>query len=169
MSPSPDDGSESDTLSARVARLEARGALKELKAAYCYSIDARDWDRLRSLFTSDAVLDFGGLGTYEGDDGLDRFVREFVEANLDGSAHMVHNPVLDVDGDTATGRWYVESPVTYADGSGGWRQGVYDDEYRRVDGEWRFASVQMRFLYTADFGPDGWPDVSLVRGGQDTL
>lgn len=149
------------SLEARVQRLEDREELKELRARYCYCVDTEDWESFFDLFTDDPVLDFGGMGVYEGRDGLEEFTREFVDAQLQGSAHMLTNPILDIDGDRATGKWYVEAPITFADGSGAWRQGYYRDEYRRVDRTWKIAHSTMRFLYTANFD-DGWSDLNLL-------
>jgi hypothetical protein len=103
------------------------------------------------------------MGVYEGQEGLERFAAEFVEAQLESSAHMLSNPILEIDGNEATGRWYVESPLTFADGSGAWRQGWYRDEYRRLDGEWRIETIEMRFVYTADYDDEtGWSDLRLI-------
>jgi hypothetical protein len=147
----------------RLQRLVDREELKELRARYCYCVDEQDWEPFFDLFVPDPTLDFGGMGVYEGRDGLERFAAEFVEAQLEGSAHLLSNPILDIEGDEATGRWYVESPLTFADGSGAWRQGWYRDEYRRVDGAWKIDSITMRFVYTADYDDEtGWSDLRLV-------
>jgi len=146
----------------RLERLEAREELKELRAKYCYAVDTRNWDRFGELFTDDPVLDFGGMGTYEGQEGLAAFADEFVEGQLEGSVHMLSNPVLRIDGETATGRWYVQSPLTFADGTGGWRQGTYEDEYRKVGSDWHIDRIHLRFNYTADFEDGQWTDLRTV-------
>lgn len=149
--------SDSD-LASRVARLEDREAIRRVRYEYCYAVDMQDWDALVDLFTADATLDYGGLGTYDGHEGVREFGSEFVEANLEATAHAVHLPILDVDGGEATGQWYVTSPVTYADGSGGFRWGRYDERYRREDGDWKIADLRLRFVYALDYGEDGWSD-----------
>lgn len=147
----------------RLQRLETREQLKELRAKYCYHVDEQNWEPFYELFVPDPTLDFGGMGVYEGQEGLERFAAEFVEAQLESSAHMLSNPILEIDGNEATGRWYVESPLTFADGSGAWRQGWYRDEYRRLDGEWRIETIEMRFVYTADYDDEtGWSDLRLI-------
>jgi hypothetical protein len=153
------------SLETRVARLEARERIKELKSAYCFAVDRQEWDGFHELFTHDVVLDFGTLGEYEGHDGIDRFTAEFVEETLQGSAHFLTNPIIDIDIDDeiATGRWYVESPITFADGTAGWRQGRYDDEYHMVDNKWKIARSNMQFMYAADFdNEDGWSELELL-------
>lgn len=46
----------------RVARLEDREAIKELKHRYGYYIDARRWEAFEDLFTGDVVLEYSGEG-----------------------------------------------------------------------------------------------------------
>jgi hypothetical protein len=58
---------------------------------------------------------------------------------------------------------YVTSPITYADGSGGFRWGRYGEGYRRVDGEWRIDDLRLRFVYSTDYGDEGWSDWKLVH------
>jgi len=150
-------------VSRRLYRLEVREELKELRARYCYCVDEQNWEVFPDLFIENPTLDFGGMGVYEGQEGLDRFAHQFVDGQLSGSAHMLSNPILDIDEDAASGRWYVESPITFSDGSGAWRQGWYEDEYRRTDGEWKIASIEMRFVYVADYDEeDGWSDLQLL-------
>ena len=145
-------------LERRVATLEDRIEIMEVRHRYCYAVDTRDWDTFVSLFTNDASLDYGGIGTFEGVDGIREFTTEMVEKNLAATAHAVHNPILSIDGDIATGQWYVTSPITFADGTGGFRWGRYDEGYRRVDGSWYIDDLRLRILYSLDYGEDGWPD-----------
>lgn len=146
------------SLEDRIIRLEEKDAIKELRAEYCYRIDSRDWDGYAALFTADAHLDFGPVGTFDGRDAVREFAEHVVGAEHSFLAHMVHNPIIDINGDNATGRWYFEVPCTFADGSAGWIQGTYYDEYERVDGEWRFAEVVADFNYFADY-EEGWADI----------
>jgi ketosteroid isomerase-like protein len=144
----------------RLRRLEDRLSIRELRYRYCYAIDERDWDALVGLFTEDATLDYGGLGTYEGREGVRAFATDFVAETLTATAHAVHNPLVELDGDGAEGTWYVTSPITYDDGTGGFRWGRYDEAYRRVDGEWLIDDLRMRFVYSLDYD-EGWPDFEV--------
>lgn len=143
------------SVEARLARLEARTEIEELRANYCYHVDDADGEAFASLFAEDAVLDFGSAGRYAGREELREFVESVVPDHYAFIVHMVHNPVVEVDGDEATGRWYFEAPATTAGGDDVWIQGRYDDEYVRVDDVWRFAAVVARFNYVADY-ETGW-------------
>ncbi|MFC6719813.1 nuclear transport factor 2 family protein [Natrialbaceae archaeon GCM10025810] len=145
------------------ARLADRLAIQDLRYRYCYLIDDVDLDVLPELFTEDVSLDYGGMGTYEGHEGVAAFA-DFVESELERTTHLVTNSLIDVDGDRATGRHYVISSITYADGTGGWRIGQYVDEYRCVDGEWLISDGRMRFTHSMDYDPEsGWPDFTPHR------
>jgi hypothetical protein len=146
------------SLEDRITRLEHREAITKLRAEYCYQIDSRNWDRYAALFTEDAHLDFGPIGTFDGQDAVRDFAENIVGEEHPFLAHMVHNPIINIDGTTATGKWYFEVPCTFADGSAGWIQGVYDDEYRLVDGEWLFAEVIADFNYFAEYD-EGWAEI----------
>lgn len=141
----------------RLERLENREAIKELRAQYCYHADAFDWDGFVDLFTEDAHMEFGPVGVFDGHDEIRELGRR-IDQEHGFLAHMVHNPIIEIDGETATGRWYFEVPCTFADGSAGWIQGTYWDEYRYVDGEWLFAAITADFSYFADYD-DGWAEI----------
>lgn len=118
-----------------------RRAILECKHAYCYALDATDPDRFVEVFTPDGAVDISVYGTASGPDELREFV-DWVADAVDHSAHLVANPVVDVDDDTATGTWYYLVVLEYPDGEIEFGQGRYEDEFRRVDGEWKVERVR---------------------------
>lgn len=89
----------------RIRRLEDLEALRELKYRYAtYCDDGYDADRLAPLFTADAVWDGGVLGRFVGREAIRAF---FVQCSkiVPFAIHQVTNPILEIDGDRATGRW----------------------------------------------------------------
>lgn len=124
-----------------------RKAIKELRAAYGYHIDNQEWEAFRNLFTDDAVLDYGeNIGHQEGQEGLE-FFTDYVDERVETGMHMMHNPIIDVDGETATGRWYVDARESFGNGQTGLTAGEYHDTYRRVDGTWKFAAIDFTVHY----------------------
>lgn len=115
-------------------------AIQACKHAYCYGLDDRDPDRLLECFAEGATLDVSVYGTATGADELREFVNWVADATVH-TAHLVANPVIDVDGDVATGTWYYAVLIEYPDGKIEFGQGRYDDEFRRVDGEWRLSAL----------------------------
>jgi 3-phenylpropionate/cinnamic acid dioxygenase small subunit len=126
----------------RVRQLEDRQAIADLRHEYARCLDDHEWRAWTDLFTADAVGEFEGWGRVEGHDELLAFARDAVGGTFDYTAHVMHNPVIELDGDTATGRWLSEIYYARPDkGVAGWRQGRYTDRYRRADGEWKFTYV----------------------------
>ncbi len=161
-----------EELEARVRNLEDIEAIRKLKARYCDLCDAgltkdENRDALVALFTADAKVDFGmGEGSaFEGKAGLEIFFGQMVPAGVTFCMHMVHNSVIDVDGDTATGRWYFEAPTTNAvTNKAQWMAGRYIEEYTREGEAWKFSSMKTEWNYIAPYD-EGWGDASgNVRG-----
>lgn len=148
-----------DTADVRAIVNELRDieAIKRLKAMYCHLVDASRWDELEELFTEDAVCDYGFFGRYEGRDQImNTFFRKLVSSASSFNAHMVHNPVIDVRGDTASGSWYLTAQTTVQPANQAvWVMGIYHDEFRRVAGEWKLSSLAFEFKYYTRY-EDGW-------------
>lgn len=119
-------------------------AIHRLKHEYCYAIDDGHYDDWVSLFTRDGRFVRDGDASYEGHEELGEMAEGFAAA-FDHSAHVVSNSVIDVDGESATGRWYLLLFYRLADGEEGWRQGVYTDCYRLVDGAWKIEETAVSY------------------------
>lgn len=152
-----------EELAARIQRLEDIEEIKALKARYCYLCDAglgdaRVRDELLSHFADDARVDFGlgAASVYEGKDGLKIFFGTVVPQAVSFCVHMVHNPIIEVHGDRATGIWYYEAPTTNAaTNTAEWMNGTYEEEYVRVAGRWKFASITTKWKYISPYD-EGW-------------
>lgn len=118
--------------------------IKELRSQYSYTIDhgaaTGEWDDFISLYTEDAVVDYPQT-TMRGHDEIEAFAHE-IEEFYEFSMHTAQMPVLNLNGDEATGTWYMLVMYTATDGSEGYVVGRYEDEYRRVDGDWKFSRIK---------------------------
>lgn len=74
-----------------------------------------------------------------------------------GPLPMIHNHIIDVQGDEATGQSSIEIRMT-ADGRSMIASGYYDDRYRRVDGRWRFAKRDATVFHLCSL-QEGWARV----------
>lgn len=150
-------------LEARVRRLEDIEALKQLKARYAAYCDADyDAERLAPLFTADAVWDGGAMGRYEGREAIRAFFSSASRA-VPFAIHHVSNPILEIDGDRATGRWYLWQPCTFAQGDQAlWMAGRYDDVYRRESDGWRFAHVTVELRMLSPYEA-GWARTPMIE------
>ena len=155
-----------ENLLARIQRLEDIEAIKNLKSRYAgYCDDDYSPDDLVTLFTEDAIWDGGQMGRCEGREAIRTFFSAASGA-VPFAIHHVTNPLIEVDGDRATGRWYLWQPCVFSKGDQAlWMAGPYHDRYRRVDGNWLFEEVrvELRMLspYEAGFAKILKAEVSL--------
>jgi hypothetical protein len=71
------------------------------------------------------------------------------------SNHFFSHPVIDVDGDTATGAWELMDIVILEDAKLVIRgASIYADEYVRVDAEWKIKHTGYKRLWE-EIGPRG--------------
>lgn len=97
------------------------------------------------LFTEDGCLIQGNGDEVQGHEELYAFAsEEFVQA-FPETAHIVTNPLIQVNGDEATGEWYLFLLYKDADGEKDWTQAKYDDEYRKVKKGWRIARSRVDY------------------------
>ena len=117
-----------------------REAIRDLLTRYTYNGDRARLEGLAAAFAEDGVLEFpGGSGT--GPAGIvaaltgvaDGYPRTFVR-------HHITNPMIDIDGDTATARSYFH---VFSD-NGPDHAGTYDDRLVRTAAGWRFSWRRVR-------------------------
>jgi ketosteroid isomerase-like protein len=131
-----------DELSDRVQVIEDKNAIWDLFMEYKKHLDARDFKAYSSLFTEDAVWG-GNLGKAVGPQEIeDLLIRtlEVYPSDLERTYHLVMNPVIVVDGDTAKSKsnWgFITRSET--DGPVFEMLGRYSDELRRTPDGWRFS------------------------------
>lgn len=141
-------------------------SIRQLRLAYSNYFDGQNAEGLASLFAQDAVCEFPEQfgGNWVGRDTIvTNFTNEFAKIGGPYDAmHVVTNPWITLTGpDTAHGRCYLIDLLTRQQaGTGHYTTvgghgnpllflGMYEDEYRKIDGEWRFANIRLPFF---------WPD-----------
>lgn len=140
----------------RLRTVEDIEAIKKLKAKYCAACDDHyDADAIAALFTEDAVWDGGNFGVHQGREAI----RNFFQAAADifpFALHQVMNPLIEVDGDTATGQWYLFQPCTLGGRNQAmWLAAKYAEEYVRTGEGWRFRSLKVKAEFFTPY-EDGW-------------
>lgn len=130
--------------------VEQKQRIRELKYRYGRYTDTADVDAFVELFTEDAEFDIGVYGTGSGHDELEEFIEWVAEQNVVNRVHNIFNPLITVDGETATGEWYYIALYEQDDGTVEIGQGYYDDEYRLVDGEWKISSLTAKRIITRE-------------------
>ncbi len=147
-------------LAATVARLAAIEDIKQLKARYCaYCDDHYNPQGIANLFIPDGVWDGGQtFGRHVGQDAIRRFFAG-VSGQILFAAHLVMNPLIDVRGDYATGKWRLIMPCTVKDATGApearWLLSVYEEEYVLTNGDWRYQTLKVSNQFYASHA-SGW-------------
>lgn len=141
-------------LEKRVAYQEDIQAIRHLKHHYyCHCVDravageAAAIQQTVGKFTADIVADFTGFPLFDGLEAVTAFYAESVPAILSYSQHQVCNDVIEVDGNRASGRWYVnclanfrtESP--FGQEGSGLIAGRYEEEYERTPDGWKWRKI----------------------------
>lgn len=135
--------------------------IRKLASLYSHHFDRLDLDALVDLFTQDAVCEFVRGKPVVGRDAIRaHYMRSFGKFGKDGpfsTMHAVTNHWIELTGaERAEGRCYLIdfaitdpkiNPLVYL--------GIYDDEYRKVDGQWRIGQRRLEFA---------WPPRSATAG-----
>jgi ketosteroid isomerase-like protein len=150
-------------LRGRVRRLEDREELRDLVARYGRAVDDRDWASLADQYTQDAVFD-SAKGRSVGIAAIVDYYRARTDEYV-ASYHYPHShEITFVDDDMATGLVCAHAELTIG-GETIWVALRYHDDYRRVDGGWRFHERVTRLLYVLKLSelPNGFADRMRVR------
>ncbi|MFN3232080.1 MAG: nuclear transport factor 2 family protein [Alphaproteobacteria bacterium] len=127
--------------------------IKKLRSLYSHYYDGAEVDKLANLFTQDAICEFGENygGNWVGKERIHENYTKWIasEGIPHEVMHAVTNPNITLIDEThAHGRWYlldlrtkvgVENPLILF--------GIYDDDYRKVFGQWKISRTRIDFLW----------------------
>jgi len=151
-----------DRLDALTQRVEAVSAIKRLQHAYGHYSELGLWHDFADLFAD------SGIGHYT-QGALDRegiralFLKDVGGGQLglaDGRIypHISMQPVvtLAADGQSGKGRWHIMAMLGGYERSASWAGGVYENEYVRENGIWKFKDVRYLPQYSGRYDDAGW-------------
>lgn len=148
-----------DNLEQRIRRTEDIQAIVRLKSIYCNTVDRgfarekRAGEAIEDIFVADGIWDAGAARSGKGWAGIKAALKSPEE--LPFGLHLVLNPVIDVDGNTATGQWHLLMMMTLPDGAPYWATAIYNDEFVRTPQGWRFKSIRITPILAAPHA-QGW-------------
>ncbi len=145
------------TLEERLTRMEDLEAIKQLKARYCEICDNdHNQDEIVTIFTEDGTWEGKGIGVAKGHGEIRTLFEGFARA-ISFSQHMVVNPIIEIDGDVAHGRWYFFGMFTMRKNNQAlWQACRYHEEYRKVDGGWKIHHLRIKSPRMAADYQQGW-------------
>ena len=123
-------------------------AIKQLKARYFRTMDTKDWDGMRAVFTDDLVMDTteSGGGIVEGADEFMAFLEQVLADAT--TVHHGHMPEIELTSPTtATGIWAMEDMILWPNGGRLHGSGHYHETYELIDGTWKIKTSKLTRLH----------------------
>jgi ketosteroid isomerase-like protein len=141
-----------------------RVEIEALRGEFTDSAMMRDRARMASLFTTDGVLRMPDIPVeLTGRDEIQKG-GEALQAQWNFFVQTTHPGTIQLDGDVATGRAYMQELARTLDGRQGVNFAIYHDTYRRTPEGWRFAErvYEVRYVDMSPLSGDA-PGAGLDR------
>ncbi len=152
-----------DGIERHLARVEDVSSIENLQMRYGYYLATLLWDDLAALFDDNGTIEIAQRGVYVGKASVRRNLNLYGQAGLDDGVlhnHMQYQPVITVaeDGQSAKLRSRAFSMMGNAGKSGQWMGGIYENEFIKVNGVWKFRRDQQINTYFAPYDV-GWKEL----------
>jgi SnoaL-like domain len=137
--------------------------LRQLKYRYLRTLDLKLWADFGQTLADDIDASYGHRLSFSGRDAVVDFMSKSLGPAII-TVHQCHHPEIAVDGDIATGTWYLEDKVIITEqrmlltGAA-----FYDDVYTRdAGGVWRISRTSYIRSYEAMQSLDDTPSWKLT-------
>lgn len=142
------------SLEARLSAVADRDEIRDLAARYAHCVWQADIDGMVALFTRDGEMDPEIYPVVSGHEALVGAFKSMLEGRE--FQPFVHNHVIELAGDEATGTVYVD--LRYVeDGRSMIGSAYYEDRYVRTHEGWRFRARRLRSRFLAPL-LEGWAE-----------
>ena len=143
-------------LAAHAQNLNDEIEVTNLQHQYGYLLDRRMWDDVAKLFADDGTMEIGLTGVYVGPRSIRRGLNTLGPAQGEVNDHIHLQTIVTVspDGRTARARG-TELGMTTVEGRALWSQSIYENEFVKRNGQWKFKTMHVypRFIVDA---AQGW-------------
>ena len=127
-----------------MSNIEDELALRNLMARYVDAVNRYDADAWIATWAEDATWNLLG-NPVEGKDNILALWQQMM-ASFEFALMFPSSCLFNIDGDTASGHWYLHE-YSRQEGQGGIILSRYLDTYVRQDGDWLFKSREYGFIY----------------------
>jgi ketosteroid isomerase-like protein len=147
-----------------------RVEIEALRGEFSDAAMMRDYDRLASLFTHDGVLRMPHVPVELAGREQVRGWGERAPVLVEHLIQTTHPGMIRLDGDTASGRAYIQELIRLRDGGSHQNYAIYHDRYQRTPDGWKFAErvYEIRYLDTTSL-EGSVPAQGLAAAGQVAL
>ena len=127
-----------------------RFEIETLRGEFTDAVMMRDYDRVASLFTRDGVWRMPNIPVELAGQEEIRAWGERVPQFVDYLVQTTHSGTVRLDGDTASGRAYIQELIGLRDGGSELNYAIYHHRYQRTPDGWRFTerAYEIRYLDT---------------------
>ena len=143
-------------LGAAVRALSDKEAIRDLARRYAHHVWQLEVGQLVDLFADDGEMDTSLEAPIRGREALGAAFQRLVDDDQADLQPFVHNHVIDLDGDRASGTAYVDLR-SVRDGRSMLGSGYYQDRYVRQGETWKFQSRSLTLRFFVPF-LDGWAE-----------
>ena len=164
-----------EKMEARVSTLEDTEQIKKLQMVYGYYLDNDMYADIIELFSENTEsVEIADHGVFLGKEGVRKFFniimgREGKPVSPELSLHLVLQLQgvvhVEKDGKAAKGRW--QGWMVGVKPLAGvmrqiWGHGIYEDEYVKEAGEWKFKKVHFNLTFQTPY-EDGWLKTPVIN------
>ncbi len=152
-------------LQKRVKNLQDIQGIKTMHRRYIQCLSNYQWEDMVKFFSRDAEAKIARDESHTGKEGVGNLITNVIGKRISPmrpkGGHLLIQPIIKVDGDTAKGQWllnrfvakdtakrhwqlvshFYDYPPTIEAPSPECSMGKYDAEYVREDGEWKFRHL----------------------------
>ena len=142
--------------------------IQQVKYRYLRALDTKHWDDFADTLTEDVVGRYGeSIGEehhFSNRDELVTFMRSSLGPEI-LTEHRVTHPEIDVDGDEATGIWYLQDRVIVPEFNFMlFGAAFYHDRYRRTPDGWRISATGYARTYEVNMSTDSITNFKVKAG-----
>jgi len=130
--------------------LADRVEIEALRGEFTDAVMMRDYHRAASLFTPEGVWRMPKIPAELAGQEEIRAWGDRVPALVDYLVQTTHQGMIQLEGDTASGRAYICELIHLRDGSSELNYAIYHDRYQRTGDGWKFTErvYEVRYLDT---------------------
>jgi len=147
-----------ESLNQRLRKLEDIEDIRRLRMQYHYLLNENLWERFPEIFTEDALVDFGSIGRAKGTAEIRELYLK-IPKNLDLVKQFIHNHMVDVNGDDATGLSYLDARYARA-GESVIVAAKFTEKYRRTPKGWKISECLVHVFFGVPI-TEGWASKNL--------
>jgi hypothetical protein len=142
----------------RIQATEDIEAIKQLHYRYKNAFMQAKWAEVLDCFAEEATIDIKPDGTNVGK-GMVEIKRQFAnmaKVHVGAETDFVYHPIISVSGNKGKGTWMVTDTMHVIDQPLQSIYGIYNAEYVKVNGKWKFSFLQHRHRHIepmANMGP----------------